>query len=136
MAEEVFVDAVAWIALINSRDSLHTTAARILRELRQNGATFVTTELVLLELANALSAPDFRTKVSIFIEGLRHDSDVTIVSASSELFEAGFELYRSRPDKEWSLVDCSSFVVMESRYLQTAFTEDRHFEQAGFVKLL
>jgi predicted nucleic acid-binding protein len=133
---EVFVDAVAWIALINSRDSLHPEADSVLRELRHKRFSFVTTEFVLLELANALSAPDFRGKVSIFVDGLRRSSDVAIVRASSELFDAGFDLYRARPDKEWSLVDCTSFIVMESRNITDAFTEDRHFEQAGFVKLL
>ena len=44
--------------------------------------------------------------------------------------------YRSRRDKEWSLTDCISFVVMEDEGLREALTGDRHFEQAGFVALL
>lgn len=133
---EVFVDAVAWIALINSRDSLHSQATAVLRELRQTRSRLVTTEFVLLELANALSAPDFRLKVSVFVDGLRSSNDLAIIGASSELFEAGLDLYRARPDKEWSLVDCVSFVVMESRNIDKAFTEDHHFEQAGLSVLL
>ncbi len=42
----------------------------------------------------------------------------------------------ARADKEWSLVDCASFVVMQQRGLTEALTTDRHFEQAGFVRLL
>jgi len=41
-----------------------------------------------------------------------------------------------RPDKEWSLVDCSSMVVMARRGIAEAFTSDHHFEQAGFVRSL
>jgi predicted nucleic acid-binding protein len=52
------------------------------------------------------------------------------------LFDAGLELYSRRPDKEWSLTDCISFVVMEEHGLTEALTTDHHFEQAGFTALL
>jgi predicted nucleic acid-binding protein len=45
-------------------------------------------------------------------------------------------LLSSREDKNWSLVDCSSFVVMQQRNITEALTNDYHFEQAGFVRLL
>jgi len=38
--------------------------------------------------------------------------------------------------KEWSLVDCASFVAMQQRGIFEALTTDHHFEQAGFVRLL
>jgi len=52
------------------------------------------------------------------------------------LFDRGCELYISRSDKEWSLTDCISFVVMRREELTDALTADRHFEQAGFSALL
>ena len=39
-------------------------------------------------------------------------------------------------DKNWSVADCSSFVVMRYSNILEAFTTDHHFEQAGFVRLL
>jgi hypothetical protein len=48
----------------------------------------------------------------------------------------GVQLYAQRPDKEWSLTDCISFVVMTQEGIFDALTGDRHFEQAGFVALL
>jgi predicted nucleic acid-binding protein len=44
--------------------------------------------------------------------------------------------YQTRPDKSWSLTDCSSFLIMESEGIEAALTYDRHFEQAGFQALL
>ena len=133
---ETFVDTVAWIALVNARDSLNDRAREVFAKLRLQNYQFVTTEFVLLEFPNALSAPDFREKAAIFIEGLQQMTDVEIISVSSDLFAPGFGLYKNRPDKEWSLVDCTSFIVMEERKITESFTEDHHFEQAGFIKLL
>jgi predicted nucleic acid-binding protein len=59
-----------------------------------------------------------------------------VVHGSDELFVRGFDLFRRRPDKEWSLTDCISFVVMGDEGLADALTADRHFEQAGFTVLI
>ncbi len=131
-----FVDTVAWIALVNTRDSLHERAKQVFARLRADNYRFVTTEFVLLEFANALSAPAFRAKAATFIRGLRNLPEVETVGASAELFAAGFALYQNRSDKEWSLVDCSSFVVTQKRGIAEAFTSDHHFVRAGFVILL
>jgi predicted nucleic acid-binding protein len=45
-------------------------------------------------------------------------------------------LYRERPDKEWALTDCVSFIVMEDRGISEALTTDEHFHQAGFQALM
>jgi predicted nucleic acid-binding protein len=57
---------------------------------------------------------------------------VLIVGPEPETFTQGIELYRNRPDKNWSLTDCISFVVMKREGITEALTGDRHFEQAGF----
>ena len=44
--------------------------------------------------------------------------------------------YERRPDKDWSLTDCLSFLLMEERGITEALTADHHFEQAGFRALL
>jgi hypothetical protein len=64
------------------------------------------------------------------------DPDVTIVPCDQGLLEAAIELFSHRPDKRWSLTDCTSFVVMEREGIAEALTGDHHFEQAGFVPLL
>ena len=50
--------------------------------------------------------------------------------------DAGLALYANRTDKDWSLTDCISFVVMNERGITDALTGDHHFEQAGFAALL
>jgi uncharacterized protein len=64
------------------------------------------------------------------------DENVEVVPLEMELYQEGVKLYASRSDKEWSLTDCISFVIMERLGLAEALTADHHFQQAGFVRLL
>ena len=132
----VFVDTVAWIALANTRDSLHGIARETFDRLWETNTSFITSEFVLIELGNALSSREFRSRTALFIQSLTHSAAIEIIPSSRDLFDRGLKLFGDRPDKEWGLVDCTSFVVMTERQINAAFTEDRHFEQAGFVKLL
>ncbi|MGB9870794.1 MAG: type II toxin-antitoxin system VapC family toxin [Anaerolineae bacterium] len=77
-----------------------------------------------------------RPTVIAFVESLRTSPYVEIVHVDQVMDEQAWELFKSRPDKEWSWVDCASFVVMKQRGILEALTADHHFEQAGFVRLL
>ncbi len=132
----VFVDTVGWIALANTRDSLHSVAREIFERLWETDTAFITSEFVLIELGNALSSHDFRLRTAEFIQTLKHSSSIEVVPSSSGLFDRGQKLYGERRDKAWGLVDCTSFVIMTERNITKVFTEDHHFEQAGFTKLL
>jgi uncharacterized protein len=60
----------------------------------------------------------------------------TVVPFDSTLMNRGLALFASRSDKDWSLTDCVSFLVMNDRGITDALTADHHFEQAGFVAVL
>jgi predicted nucleic acid-binding protein len=121
------------LALLSATDAHHDEAARVSKELR---ARVITTDFVLLELANALANAKTRQVFLGLVSRLQSDPDVLIVPASSDLFEAGRGLYGRRSDKNWSLTDCISFIVMEEHRLRDALTADHHFEQAGFNAIL
>ena len=96
----------------------------------------VTTEWVLTEVGDALSMPAKRWFFLDLLRNIRNNPQAVIVEATHQLFARGVELYEKRSDKEWSLTDCISFVVMEDHGVHEALTGDHHFEQAGFVALL
>lgn len=92
----------------------------------------VTTEAVLWEWLNGLSHASNR---SVSAEGYRRahsDASIEVIPFQSGLITSAVRLYASRGDKDWSLTDCLSFVVMEQRQLTQALTTDGHFDQAGF----
>ena len=115
---------------------MHDVARAKFDQLWNAETSFVTSEFVLLELGNTLSSPEFRLRTAGFIQSLRFSSAIEIVPASTELFNRGLALFGNRPDKDWGLVDCTSFVIMTEQHITDAFTQDHHFEQAGFSKLL
>ena len=98
----------------------------------------VTTNYVLVELVALLTSPLRipRQAVVAFIDGLKTSPHVEVVHVDAVLDADAWHLLRSRQDKEWSLVDCASFVLMTRRGIQEALTTDHHFDQAGFVQLL
>lgn len=131
--KRVFADTVYYLALLNPRDQYAEVAALFTAGF--SGA-FVTSAWVLTEVANSLARGADRALFVELYRDLADDRRVTIVPPALDLFEEGIEFYASRPDKEWSLIDCISFIIMREHGLTAALTADRHFEQAGFSVLL
>jgi predicted nucleic acid-binding protein len=129
----VFADTSFYIALVSPCDVHHPDA---LAYLRNHRGRVTTTDYVLIEVGNWLSRTGDRPSFVALMQQLETDPELTLVPGSRDLFEQGFELFKARADKPWSLTDCISFVVMEQMGLSDALTADRHFGQAGFTVLL
>lgn len=130
MPEQIFVDTAFVLALVNERDQYHTRA----RELADyfEGQQILITDAILLEIGNAL-ARGFKRQAIEIISHFIESEEVEIVLHNAQIFEKAFSLYKKYDDKEWSLVDCISFVVMRERGIKHALTFDNHFQQAGFT---
>ena len=115
---------------------LPARAVQLADNLKASGSPIVTTRAVLLEIGAALAKVSYRGVAVSIIEMLENDPDVEIVAVQNALFVEAFELFRERTDKDWSLTDCMSFVVMRQRGIQAALSVDTHFQQAGFKALL
>jgi predicted nucleic acid-binding protein len=131
--KEVFADTFYFIALLSQSDSGHQRAISITAAQR---STLVTTAWVLTELANSLAKQGSRSGFLSTLDALASNPMALVIGHDERLYDAGIELYRLRPDKDWPLTDCISFVVMAKRGISAALTADRHFEQAGFTALL
>jgi uncharacterized protein len=125
----VFADTFALIAWLNPHDEAHALVTAYLDDF---SGRLVTTEWVLMELADALSTPTARSTVVEFLQAVRADPLFDVIGYEARFYQAGFNLFAARPDKAWSLTDCISFAVMTERGLSDALTQDHHFEQAGF----
>jgi uncharacterized protein len=130
----VFADTFYFLALLNPSDQAHGKAVAFTSG---NTVRMVTTGWVLTELADGLArSRRGRAEFLATLADLQADADASIVPCDQALMSEGLQLYGKRPDKEWSLTDCISFVVMTKEGITEALTGDRHFEQAGFIALL
>lgn len=128
----VFLDSYAIIAWLNPRDQ---DSARVNAYLSTNTDPILTTEWVLMEVADAFSSSKMRGTVIRLIQSIRADPQLKVIWYDKSIYQAGFNLFASRPDKDWSLTDCISFAVMTQHKVTDALTADHHFEQAGFRAL-
>jgi predicted nucleic acid-binding protein len=121
------------VALASADDTWHLQAVDHAGAWR---GRVVTTDFVLVELANWLTRWKKRAAFAPIVEQLRADPKVLVHTATRQVFDAGYDLFRRRPDKDWSMTDCISFFIMEQEGVTEALSTDHHFEQAGFTILL
>jgi uncharacterized protein len=58
-----------------------------------------------------------------------------IVHIDETIWSKGWTMLEQMTDKEWSLADATSFLVMRRYGMTEAFTTDKHFNQAGFLRV-
>jgi uncharacterized protein len=131
----LFADTFYWIALADFSDGAQRRALTLTARLA--ASRIVTTDEVLTEYLTFFSTPPepLRREVAESVEGIVSSSVIRVIPQSRESFLAGLQLYRARPDKGYSLVDCISMQTMRKEGLTQVLTNDRHFEQGGFRAL-
>lgn len=135
---EVFADTSGWGNYFIRTEPFHTTAKNLMLEWHAKNVRIVTTNYVMLELIALFTSPLRipRFKQIKVIETIKAAPWVEIVHIDRTLDEEAWQLLKERQDKNWSLVDCASFVIMQNRRITEALTTDPHFEQAGFRRHL
>ena len=136
MSAEVLLDTNGWIALLNAGESLHLEAARLWRELLTSQRNFVVSDWVIAETGNGLARSKKAHAFPDAVKRLLTSTRAEIVFVDLALMQEAIDYYAAHDDKTWGLVDCVSFLLMERRGINDAFTSDRHFQQAGFHPLL
>ncbi|NCR40477.1 MAG: type II toxin-antitoxin system VapC family toxin [Microcystis aeruginosa W13-11] len=133
--KQIFADTFYWVALINPQDNWHQRAREVTSSLKN--VELVTTDEVLVELLNFMSVrgANRKRRTVEFIDDLLQNPRLQVIPQNQESFLQCFELYRRRPDKEYSLTDCISMTVMQRLKISQVLTHDNHFQQEGFIIL-
>lgn len=127
---DVLLDAVGVIALLNRQDQWHDGAASVFALLVGQRRRLFATSLVMAEVGNAFARTAHRESVAAFHDELLEQGRVVFPTESDWRF--GWGAYRRSSAGGPSFVDCVSFEVMRRRGVREAFTNDRHFADAGF----
>lgn len=135
---DVFADTSGLANLVDRSEEFHAQAKGLYDLVRAESRVFVTTNYIIAGLIATLTSPlrTSRERIVEIIRSLRSSASFRIVHVDEILDDSALELLATRLDKQWSLVDCTSFVLMQQLSLTEALTTDHHFEQAGFVRLL
>lgn len=122
-----FVDTSGWAAWLSPRDSFHASARKVVVESRRANGRLLTSNWVLMELTALLVSPMRISKpIQIeFFDSMRAWKRLEIVTIDPVLEAGAWDLWSGRPDKNWSLVDCSTFVLMNRRGLTDAITSNK-----------
>ena len=137
MMPQVFADTSFWLGRNFPNDQWHRAALDA--ELRLGiPLHLTTTQEVLTEfLAHVSGDADMRRDGVRVVEGIYRHPNITVVEQTAESFTRGFELYRNRMNKGYSLVDCISMNTMDEYGITQIMTSNHHFEQEGrYVALM
>ena len=126
----VFVDTSALLAVIDRSDERHAAAKRTWEEMLNGDHTLLCHNYVLVETSAVLTQRIGTEAVRVF------ERDVMPVLrlfwVTREIHEAAVGVHLAAGRRALSLVDCTSFEVMEAEAITEAFALDRDFAAAGF----
>ncbi|TVP60190.1 MAG: PIN domain-containing protein [Nodularia sp. (in: Bacteria)] len=138
MPNKVFIDTSGWANLFVFTEYYHQQAKQWFEEARRQNLEMITTNYIVIELVALLNSPLRvpRSQLFKYVDAVRNAPYISLIHVDAAIDTAAWKLVKTREDKTWSLVDSTSFIVMQQFGIQQALTTDHHFEQAGFIRLL
>ncbi len=122
------------VAVWDIADQWHAAAAPVFNELLlRRDARLVTTTLVLYECGNAAARRPYRHLVSSLRKDLGLAGD--LYDPTPDDLDRAWAAYARGEAGQAGIVDHVSFAVMRRLGVTDVFTNDRHFQAAGFTLL-
>ena len=111
----IFVDTGDFLALALPRDEWNAAARKWAKRSKQHKYNLVTTHAVLTEVGAAFARTPLRQLAQTILQAAQHDPALEVLPFDAALYERALALFVAHPDKNWSMTDCASFVVMMDR---------------------
>lgn len=130
----VFLDTSYLLALELSNDQNHAAAMGHWQQVSKALPRLVTTSYVFDEVVTFFNCRGHHRKAVEVGNMLLHSSSCQMIYVDEPLLHDGWLYLVQHQDKDYSLTDCISFIVMQRLRIGVAYTFDHHFVQSGFVK--
>lgn len=130
--KSLFVDTVGWYLLSDQAEARHGAAGRCRDRWLERRGVLVSSDFVLDETLTLLRARLGIEQAKCWWEIYGSSPRVRWERIDPERLERARRLFFQWSDKEFSLTDCTSFVLMREMKISSALTSDIHFKQAGF----
>lgn len=127
-----FADTSFWFGLQERRDGRHELAKALVA---RGIGRVITTNHVVGETWTLLRRRSGHPAAVGFIDRLMVLPDTEVIHVDDALEADAWRWLRSRPEREYSFVDATSFAVMRRRRIREALAFDGDFNAAGFVEV-
>lgn len=136
-SNDLFVDTSGWASYLDRQDRSFQAVVALVQETVTRGQHLITTNYIITELVPLLTSHYHlpRQQVIGAINTIKAHPSVEVVHIDQSFDKEAWTLLEKYLDKEWSLVDASSFLVMRRFNMTRVLTGDHHFDQAGFIRL-
>lgn len=134
MTNPVFLDASFWINFRDEEALPHSLACQIVADIFRQRVPMVTTLPIICEIHAYFTRGPF-TRETILKE-LCENPIVTVEDVSPQDQKEALNILRKHRDKEYSLCDALSFVVMRRLRLTRVLAFDGHFRQFGEFEVI
>lgn len=126
----VFVDTSAFLAMIDAEDKQHLPAAKTWKRLIESEEPLISSSYVLIETIALIQR-------RLGIEALRQFHEkvfplIQVIWIAEIEHQSGMLTVLESDRRQLSLVDCTSFKIMQTRNIQSVFCFDPHFTEQGF----
>ena len=128
----LFVDTAGWMAMADAADPAHQASRRERDVCLEGGGILVSTDYVIDETLTLIRVRLGLRAAAEWWAQIDASSRIRWERIDASRAEKARARFFEWTDKDFSLTDCTSFVVMEELGLARALTTDRHFSQAGF----
>jgi hypothetical protein len=131
----VFVDTAGWMACADGSDPEHGRARDARDSALEQGDLLIATDYVLDETLTLIRIRLGLAAAEAWWEQIEGSSRLRWEWIGMARAERARSVLFRHSDKDYSLTDCTSFVVMHELKLRRVLTTDRHFRQMGFQVL-
>jgi predicted nucleic acid-binding protein len=132
MAEKIFVDTSAWIALFVKNDKYHAKAASIFKNIQKTNAVLYTSDYVVDETVTTIRVKSNHPYSLLALESILDSRMTVLVYVNPDYFMKIAQLYQKYKEQDFSFTDVSSFVICQSLHIKNVFAFDEDFRIAGF----
>ena len=127
--KRIFVDTSGWYSLMDQDDPDHPAVEAWFRS---NTFPLITTNYTFSETVTLIMNRLGHRAAVAFGGELMESRSILFFRATEEDEKKAWEYFVKHSDKEYSFVDCLSFVVMKKLQVREALSIDKHFRQSGF----
>lgn len=133
-ASRIFIDADAFVATINAKDSNHQKAITISKYIKHRHVQAITSNFTIGEAITVISQKTGLEKAISFGRKI-YKGEILIIDAARNTQLEALEKFSLVKSKNVRFTDFVNMALMEELKITTIFSFDKHYKQAGFTLL-